>query len=93
MEFVLAGSKSFMKTMTEKEAAQVLSCSVACLRRMRRKCRGPRWTRVGRLVRYSDRWLNEFLEANSTRESSAPRDVKRTSAHSRVRGQKRGRLA
>jgi hypothetical protein len=66
-EFVLAGGKSFMKTLTEKEAAQVLSCSIACLRRMRHESRGPRWTRVGRLVRYSDQWLSEYLEANSSR--------------------------
>ncbi|MCI0623843.1 MAG: hypothetical protein L0387_19665 [Acidobacteria bacterium] len=32
---------------------------------MRREGRGPRWTRIGRLVRYPERWLIEFVEQNA----------------------------
>jgi predicted DNA-binding transcriptional regulator AlpA len=49
----------------EKQAASVLGCSDALLRRMRRENRGPRWTKVGRLVRYADEWLSEYIEKNA----------------------------
>jgi excisionase family DNA binding protein len=51
--------------LTEQEAAKVLKCSVPGLRRMRREGRGPRWTRLGKLVRYRSDWLREFLEENA----------------------------
>lgn len=54
-----------MVTLTEREVAELLRCSGACLRRMRREGRGPRWTRVGRLVRYPELWLREFIERNA----------------------------
>lgn len=54
-----------MQMRDEGGAAGVLKCSKALLRRMRREGRGPRWTRVGRLVRYSDEWLREYLENNA----------------------------
>jgi hypothetical protein len=81
-----------MKTLTEREAAGALRCSVACLRRMRRESRGPRWTKIGRLVRYSDQWLNEYLEANSNHEANAPSKVKRANPQSRTRGREQGEL-
>jgi Helix-turn-helix domain len=69
-----------MNTLNEHEVAQVLRCSVACLRRMRREKRGPRWTRVGRLVRYPERWLNDYLEANSSSKAYVSRTIKTASA-------------
>jgi hypothetical protein len=51
--------------LNEREAAQFLHCSVALLRRWRCERRGPRWTKVGRLVRYPRSWLEEFVEANA----------------------------
>ncbi len=51
-----------MQMLSEQDAAKVLKCSVACLRRWRREGRGPRWTKFGRMVRYSDSWLREFIE-------------------------------
>lgn len=55
-----------LKFCDEREAARVLACSRALLRRMRSERRGPRWTRIGRLVRYRDDWLVEFADANAT---------------------------
>jgi len=56
-----------MKLKDEKKAAEFLGCSVALLRRMRREGRGPRFTRVGRLVRYPETWLLEYVEKNASR--------------------------
>ena len=50
-----------MQTFTEKDVARILKCSVAGLRKMRRERRGPRWIRVGRLIRYPEESLQELL--------------------------------
>ena len=52
------------KLFTESSLAKYLECTAAALRRMRREKRGPRWVRVGRLVRYPRRWVEEWLQAN-----------------------------
>ncbi len=57
-------SESQMPVITERDVAALLCCSPAALRRMRREGRGPRWTRVGRLVRYPLRWVQDWIEAN-----------------------------
>ncbi len=57
------------ETYDERGAARYLGCSAALLRRMRRERRGPRWTRVGRLVRYPERWLSEYVEAQAVPKS------------------------
>ena len=44
--------------------ARYLECKPPALVRMRRENRGPRWTRVGRLIRYPRSWVQEWLEAN-----------------------------
>ena len=49
----------------ERGAAQFLNCSKALLRRMRREKRGPRWTRIGKLVRYPAHWLADYIEAHA----------------------------
>ncbi len=53
-----------IQTFTETELAQGLRCSRAALRKMRREHRGPRWTRVGRLVRYPAEWVHDYLKQN-----------------------------
>ena len=54
-----------MKPYDEKRAADFLGCSVALLRRMRQIGCGPRYTRVGKLVRYPEEWLLAYVEANA----------------------------
>lgn len=54
-----------MTTLDEHQVAEFLGCSVALLRRMRREGRGPKFTRIGRLVRYREDWLSQCIEANS----------------------------
>lgn len=49
---------------TESDLAKRLKCTNAALRRMRREKRGPRWMRVGRLVRYPAAWVREWMAAN-----------------------------
>ncbi len=56
-----------MKMCDEREAARLLGCSVALLRRMRLERRGPKFTRIGRLVRYPQDWLYQYVEANAVR--------------------------
>ena len=48
----------------EKEAAIVLGCSVAALRKWRLLRKGPIYCKVGRLVRYAQADLLDFLNAN-----------------------------
>ena len=50
-----------LQLVNEKEAARLLACSVAALRRWRREGRGPQFTRVERCVRYSARTLARFV--------------------------------
>jgi hypothetical protein len=57
-----------VEVLTEQEAANVLKCSVAALRRMRRESRGPRWTKLGKLIRYRPDWLRDFLEENAVKQ-------------------------
>lgn len=48
--------------LTESELAKYLSVSVACVRRWRLERRGPRFRKLGALVRYRpedvDEWIN-----------------------------------
>jgi helix-turn-helix protein len=52
--------------LTEQELATLWRISPAALRRMRREGRGPRWTRIGRLIRYPVGWLHEFLQGTAS---------------------------
>ncbi len=54
-----------MQLFVEGEVAQVLKCTTSALRRWRREGRGPRFVRVGRLIRYSKSDLEDFIEENS----------------------------
>ncbi|NWG14074.1 MAG: helix-turn-helix domain-containing protein [Acidobacteria bacterium] len=51
-----------MQLLTEKEAAERLRCTVAAMRRWRRERRGPRFARLGRLIRYSEADLSRFVD-------------------------------
>jgi hypothetical protein len=48
----------------EKQAAQVLGCSVAAVRRWRLLNIGPAFCKIGRLVRYRKSDVVAFIEAN-----------------------------
>jgi hypothetical protein len=48
----------------ERDAARVLSCSIAVLRKWRLLRKGPAYCRVGRLVRYRKSDLVAYLQAN-----------------------------
>ncbi len=59
-----------MQILNETEVAEMLRCTKAALRRWRREGRGPRFIRVGRLIRYRLADVEEFLESNAS--SSRP---------------------
>lgn len=48
----------------QKQAAHVLGVSVRTLERHRVAGTGPRWARLGKLVRYRQKDLAEWVEAN-----------------------------
>ena len=52
--------------LNEKQAAHILSVSVAALRRWRRERRGPQFTRLERCVRYETRAIKEWIAENTT---------------------------
>jgi excisionase family DNA binding protein len=49
--------------LTEPEVAQRLRVSLACLRRWRLERRGPRFLKVGSLVRYPSEELDRWIES------------------------------
>ena len=48
----------------ENEAAGILGCSVAALRKWRQKGNGPAYHNISRLVRYREDDLFAYLDAN-----------------------------
>jgi len=52
------------RLMNEREAALLLNCSVAFLRRCRLFRTGPAFAKVGRLVRYRMEDLQAYVAAN-----------------------------
>jgi hypothetical protein len=46
----------------ERDAAKVISCSVALLRKWRLFDEGPAYCKIGRLVRYRQKDLDAFLD-------------------------------
>jgi Helix-turn-helix domain len=48
----------------EQSAANVLSCSVALLRKWRLSKEGPAYCKIGRLVRYRQTDLDAFLDSH-----------------------------
>ena len=57
--------------LTEGEVAEVLKCTKSALRRWRREERGPRYVRVGRLIRYRQPDLELFIENNAVSQNPA----------------------
>ena len=53
--------------LNEKETAQTLNCTVSALRRWRRERRGPKFVRIGRLIRYNEADLLQYIESNTER--------------------------
>ena len=60
-----------MRLLTESEVSEILRCTKAALRRWRREERGPRFIRVGRLIRYRLADVEEFLESNASSSRAA----------------------
>ena len=64
MTISLEDFSSINQLIDERDAARILSCSVALLRKWRLLGKGPAFCKVGRLVRYSETDLASFLNAN-----------------------------
>ena len=62
-----------MNMKTEQQAAEMLGCSVAALRKWRWLGKGPVYCKVGRLVRYGDADLVAYLDANRVQPAGAAR--------------------
>jgi hypothetical protein len=54
-----------MQLHNEDETARILSCTKAALRRWRRERRGPRFVKLGRLIRYSQTDLEDFVNRST----------------------------
>lgn len=64
-EVCLPGAMGEVKSMkNEKQAAEILGCTVSALRKWRLLRKGPVYIKVSRLVRYSEADLAAFLDAN-----------------------------
>jgi predicted DNA-binding transcriptional regulator AlpA len=50
--------------MSEREVAQMLNCSAKTLRNDRSMGRGPKWVKIGRLVRYRIEDVLAYIDAN-----------------------------
>ncbi len=72
-----------MQILTETEVAEILRCTKAALRRWRREGRGPRFIRVGRLIRYRLSDVEEFLEKNASTQGPGPAE---TTSRTEARG-------
>lgn len=53
-----------LRLFNEHDAARVISCSVALMRKWRLFGEGPTYCKIGRLVRYRQADLDAFLEAH-----------------------------
>jgi hypothetical protein len=52
------------KSVNENIAAEILGCTVSCLRAWRQRGRGPSFVRLGRMVRYPVEDIKAFLNSN-----------------------------
>ena len=57
--------------LTEKEVADLLRCTRAALKKWRHRGLGPRYSRIGRMVRYHARDIEMFLEQHAVDPSAA----------------------
>ena len=51
--------------LNETQVAQLLCCTKSALRRWRREGRGPRFVKIGRLVRYRQEDVEDFINQNT----------------------------
>lgn len=58
--------------LTESETARRLGVSVSGLRKWRRESRGPKFIRLGRLIRYSQTELENWLAAHTVSSAATP---------------------
>ncbi len=58
--------------LTEKEAATLLGVSVRTMQNWRQTGAGPRFFKIGRAVRYSERDLADFVAARARTSTSDP---------------------
>jgi transcriptional regulator with XRE-family HTH domain len=78
MNYQLAGGDTMQDqtatAMSESELARRANVSVAVLRKWRRDQSGPRYLKLGRLVRYLERDVDTWLEAHAVdgQQGSAP---------------------
>jgi predicted DNA-binding transcriptional regulator AlpA len=61
--------------LNQKQAARVLGISVRTLERHRVAGTGPRWARLGRLVRYRQSDLTAWVDGNLRSSTSEPETV------------------
>jgi hypothetical protein len=61
-----------LQTLTEKQTSELLQVTPACLQKMRREGRGPRFIRVGRLIRYRATEVLQFLDRDKSESPGAP---------------------
>jgi hypothetical protein len=50
------------RLLDEREAARILGCSSALMRKMRLFRTGPAYCKIGRLVRYAERDLTAYID-------------------------------
>lgn len=58
--------------LSQKQAARILGLSVRTLERHRVAGTGPRWVRLGRLVRYRERDLDDWVSRSLRTSTSDP---------------------
>ena len=51
--------------LNEKQVAELLCCTKSALRRWRREGRGPRFVKIGRLVRYRQEDVEDFINESA----------------------------
>ena len=71
--------------LTEKDVAKQITVSLATLRRWRLEQRGPRFVKVGALVRYRPEDLEQWMAALPTGGTAPQRENIRLAAVSRLR--------
>jgi excisionase family DNA binding protein len=78
---IMEGSSMNGAFLTEPEVADRLRVSLACLRRWRLERRGPRFVKVGSLVRYPadelDRWIESLPVGGTQTRVNGARTVAR----------------
>ena len=67
-------STSESLALSEAQTARCLGISVSGLRRWRRDGQGPPFIRMGRLIRYDESDLGQWLEANKIRGTSEAKE-------------------